>query len=91
MYFSCFLDDAVNTNIKLTTLSFPFQLFNYRSFIEKINYVCHPAKLALDSEDKCLAMCVVHLCFVKNSDSDDGAPCWVEVVLTRAVQYVKRK
>jgi hypothetical protein len=36
-------------------------------------------------------MCVVHLCFVKNSVNDDDSPCWVEVVLTRAVQYVKRK
>ena len=75
----------------LTLTAVIFQLFDYRRFVEKINYECHPARLAIDSEDKCLAMCAAQLCFVKNSDSDDGSPCWVEVLLTRAVQYVKRE
>ena len=45
----------------------------------------------MDSEDRCLAMCAVHLCFIKNSKNDEGAPCWVEIILTQAMQYVKSK
>ena len=59
--------------------------------MERINYECHPARVAVDTEEKCRALCAVHLCFVRNSESDDDAPCWVEIVLTQALDYVKRK
>ena len=59
--------------------------------MERINYECHPARVGADTEDRCLAMCAVYLCFVRNSVNDDDTPCWVEIVLNQALDYVKRK
>lgn len=66
-------------------------MFEYCRFIERINYECNHARVGIDSQDRCLAMCVVQMCFVKNSDSDENSPCWVEIVSTQAVDYVHSK
>lgn len=65
-------------------------MFEFNRFVDKVNYECNPARVALDSQDRCLAMCVVHICFVKNSDCDETCPCWTEIVLTPAVDYVQK-
>ena len=59
--------------------------------MEKVSHVCHPVRINDFTEEKCLSLCIVHLCFVKDGANDEDTPCWVEIELNRAEAYVKRK
>ncbi|XP_046857357.1 unconventional myosin-IXa-like isoform X2 [Xenia sp. Carnegie-2017] len=65
-------------------------VFDFKKFVEKVSHVCHPVRINDVTEEKCLSLCIVHLCFVKDSANDEDTPCWVEIELSRAEAYLKQ-